>query len=291
MISRKNLITRSHLAIFGFTTALILFIWLAGLTSGVVQMATVLLVILGIAAGLMLPSILTTWLAMLFLVTSVMVLLLGTFVMDVTAKLFLIVAFPGAIFLTSSLRTIGGSFGWLAENQHNIAAFTKNYHPGLNLQRSYNAHKIFAKAVTRFDGEPGLADMSLDVTGIHWAHSEQYQQFNPEQYNDVLAQAANVLKERRLPSEFLYILDDDMLLIFSFRLPRETYDYLTAVTKNDLASIRVGDFRPQFQWGHKYITTENIQDYQTLDDAVKHIRRDTETDLVTEYMKKGTLDD
>lgn len=291
MISRKNLITRSHLAIFGFTTALILFIWLAGLTSGVVQMATVLLVILGIAAGLMLPSILTTWLAMLFLVTSVMVLLLGTFVMDVTAKLFLMVAFPGAIFLTSSLRTIGGSFGWLAENQHNIGAFTKNYHPGLNLQRSYNAHKIFAKAVTRFDGEPGLADMSLDVTGIHWAHSEQYQQFNPEQYNDVLAQAANVLKERRLPSEFLYILDDDMLLILSFRLPRETYDYLTAVTKNDLASIRVGDFRPQFQWGHKYITTENIQDYQTLDDAVKHIRRDMETDLVTEYMKKGTLDD
>lgn len=36
MTSRKNLITRSRLAIFGFTTALILFIWLAGLTSGVV---------------------------------------------------------------------------------------------------------------------------------------------------------------------------------------------------------------------------------------------------------------
>ena len=291
MTSRKNLITRSRLAIFGFTTALILFIWLAGLTSGVVQIATVLLVILGIATGLMLPSLLTTWLAMLFLVISVMVLLLGTFVMDVTAKFFLIVAFPGAIFLTSSLRAVVGSFGWLTENQHNVAAFTKNYHPGLNLQRSYNARKIFEKAVTRFNGEPGLADMSLDVTGIQWAHSEQYQQFNPEQYNDVLAQAANVLKERRLPSEFLYILDDDMLLIVSFRLPRETYDYLTAATKIDLASIRVGDFRPQFQWGHKYITTENMQDYQTLDDAIKHIRRDMETDLVTEYMKKGTLDD
>ncbi|AWF96598.1 hypothetical protein B6254_2247 [Weissella cibaria] len=264
---------------------------MAGLTSGVVQIATVLLVILGIATGLMLPSLLTTWLAMLFLVISVMVLLLGTFVMDVTAKIFLIVAFPGAIFLTSSLRAVVGSFGWLTENQHNVAAFTKNYHPGLNLQRSYNARKIFEKAVTRFNGEPGLADMSLDVTGIQWAHSEQYQQFNPEQYNDVLAQAANVLKERRLPSEFLYILDDDMLLIVSFRLPRETYDYLTAATKIDLASIRVGDFRPQFQWGHKYITTENMQDYQTLDDAIKHIRRDMETDLVTEYMKKGTLDD
>ena len=111
MTSRKNLITRSRLAIFGFTTALILFIWLAGLTSGVVQIATVLLVILGIATGLMLPSLLTTWLAMLFLVISVMVLLLGTFVMDVTAKIFLIVAFPGAIFLTSSLRAIVGSFG------------------------------------------------------------------------------------------------------------------------------------------------------------------------------------
>lgn len=291
MTSRKNLITRSRLAIFGFTTALILFIWLAGLTSGVVQIATVLLVILGIATGLMLPSLLTNWLAMLFLVISVMVLLLGTFVMDVTAKIFLIVAFPGAIFLTSSLRAVVGSFGWLTENQHNVAAFTKNYHPGLNLQRSYNARKIFEKAVTRFNGEPGLADMSLDVTGIQWAHSEQYQQFNPEQYNDVLAQAANVLKERRLPSEFLYILDDDMLLIVSFRLPRETYDYLTAVTKIDLAPIRVGDFRPQFQWGHKYITTENMQDYPTLDDAIKHIRRDMETDLVTEYMKKGTLDD
>ena len=176
-----------------------------------------------------------------------MVLLLGTFVMDVTAKIFLIVAFPGAIFLTSSLRAIVGSFGWLTENQHNIAAFTKNY--GLKPATFIQCAQNFEKAVTRFNGEPGLADMSLDVTGIQWAHSEQYQQFNPEQYNDVLAQAANVLKERRLPSEFLYILDDDMLLIVSFRLPSETYDYLTAATKIDLASIRVGDFRPQFQWG------------------------------------------
>ena len=53
-----------------------------------------------------------------------------------------------------------------------------------------------------------------------------------------------------------------------------------------LSEIMVGDYKPQFQWGHTLITEDNAEKYQTLPDALKHIRREMETDLVTEYMKK-----
>lgn len=286
MSTRKNLISRSRFYIFGFATALIILIWWASLYSSVVQIATALLVLLGIFLSLILPGLLITWLGLIYLVVGVLMLMIGSFVMGIPEKILLLIAFPASLFLTNGRRTIVGDLSWLMANEQHVASFTKNYHPGLNLQRSYNANKIFEKSVSRFGTYPGLTKVCVDVTGIQWAHSEQYHQFNANQYDAVIHAVAGVLKQKRLPSEFLYILDDDMFLILSFRLPRETFTGLTDETKMALSEIMVGDYKPQFQWGHTLITEDNAEKYQTLPDALKHIRREMETDLVTEYMKK-----
>ncbi|MEE0001257.1 MAG: hypothetical protein UFS73_01170 [Weissella confusa] len=87
MSTRKNLISRSRFYIFGFATALIILIWWASLYSSVVQIATALLVLLGIFSSLILPGLLITWLGLIYLVVGVLMLMIGSFVMGIPEKI------------------------------------------------------------------------------------------------------------------------------------------------------------------------------------------------------------
>lgn len=130
MSTRKNLISRSRFYIFGFATALIILIWWASLYSSVVQIATALLVLLGIFSSLILPGLLITWLGLIYLVVGVLMLMIGSFIMGIPEKILLLIAFPASLFLTNGRRTIVGDLSWLMANEQHVASFTKNYHPG-----------------------------------------------------------------------------------------------------------------------------------------------------------------
>lgn len=281
---------RQHIVEVGLTVLFLMgaliavLMWWAGQYSTTVGTAMMTLILLGTAAGTLIPSILITWLIIGLTTIGSTILLMGYIVMTTPLKLGLLLAFPVCASLSVLSRYILSGWGWIDRNRADINGYAAHYDQVTKLQIRYNAAKIYEKA-RYFVQTDQHDDQWLDVTAIHWSHSRQIQQFHKREYHETLQAIAKILKQDRLPSEALYYLEHGTFLIVSFNLTTQTYEYRNRLTRQHLVQLRIGQATPQYKWGAERITTENAASYPELTDVMRHIDRDMETDLIVEYMK------
>ncbi|WP_231544879.1 hypothetical protein [Lactobacillus delbrueckii] len=275
---------RRHIVEFDLTilflgVALIaVLMWWAGNYSTTVATAMLILVLLGTAAGTLIPNILLTWLIIGLSTIGIAILMMGCVLMTIPIKIGLLLAFPVCASLSTLSRSILSGWGWIDRNRSEINSYVEHYDQITKLQTKYNAQKIYKKA--QCDSQ------WLNTTAIHWSHNRQIRQFHEREYNEMLREIAKVLKDDRLPSEALYYIGHGTFLIISFNLTKQTYDHLNALTRQSLQKLKICQATPQFKWGTKYINKDNAAKFPELKEIIRHLNRDMETDLIVEYMKE-----
>ena len=290
MIKEISKLIRRHIVEFGLIilflmSALIaVLMWWAGNYSTTVATAMLILVLLGTAAGTLIPNILLTWLIIGLSTIGIAILMMGYVVMTIPIKIGLLLAFPVCASLSTLRRSILSDWGWIDRNRAEINSYAEHYDQITKLQTKYNAQRIYKKA-QRFVMEDQDDSQWLDTTAIHWSHNRQIRQFHKRAYNKMLRKIAKVLKDDRLPSESLYYIGYGTFLIISFNLTKQTYDHRNALTRQDLQQLKICQVTPQFKWGTKYINKDNAAKFPELKEIIRHIDRDMETDLIVEYMK------
>ncbi|WP_283587245.1 MFS transporter [Limosilactobacillus viscerum] len=281
---------RRHIVGFGLTILFLMgaliavLMWWAGNYSTTVATAMLILVLLGTAAGTLIPNILLTWLIIVLSTIGIAILMMGYVVMTIPIKIGLLLAFPVCASLSTLSRSILSGWRWIDRNRAEVNSYAEHYDQITKLQTKYNAQKIYKKA-QRFVMEDQDDSRWLNTTAIHWSHNRQIRQFHKRAYNEMLREFAKVLKTDRLPSESLYYIGCGTFLIISFNLTKQTYDHRNALTRQDLQQLKIGQATPQFKWGTKYINKDNAARFPELKEIIRHIDRDMETDLIVEYMK------
>ncbi len=281
---------RRHIVEFGLTILFLMgaliavLMWWAGNYSTTVATAMLILVLLGTAAGTLIPNILLTWLIIGLSTIGIAILMMGYVVMTIPIKIGLLLAFPVCASLSTLSRSILSGWRWIDRNRAEVNSYAEHYDQITKLQTKYNAQKIYKKA-QRFVMEDQDDSRWLNTTAIHWSHNRQIRQFHERAYNEMLREIAKVLKTDRLPSESLYYIGCGTFLIISFDLTKQTYDHRNALTRQDLQQLKIGQATPQFKWGTKYINKDNAARFPELKEIIRHIDRDMETDLIVEYMK------
>jgi hypothetical protein len=249
-----------------------------------ISIASLILIIAGLAAGALLPGILATWITILLTVIGGGILLFGEVPISLPLKLILLVIFPISAGLMSLVRYTLMRLGWISFDKRDIEKYSKHYDQTTKLQIRYNAEKMYRKIV-HFIKDDYDQTLWFTITAVHWAHSTQYKQFHAANYEQTLREIAKVLKDNRLPSESLYYLDHGTFLIISHQLSEQTVEQRNEFTKTHLDELRCMDSTPQFKWGSLRIDRSNVDGLLTLKDVIRHLQRDMETDLVVEYLK------
>lgn len=269
--------------LFSMAVVIIVLMLIAGNYSVYVMNTMAVLIVLGLIAGGLIPSILVTWMIIGLTTIGSAILLLGYIVMGTPLKLLLLVTFPLTASMATGARYLLGEFRWINHNRNAVESYYTHYDQVVKLQTEYNAQKRYQKERTFV--EDSQMDLWLDITAIHWEHHEQIQQFHPREYQKQLQVIASVLKHRRLPSEAIYYLGNATFLIISHRLSQAANRYLNDLTSKDLGKIKIGNTSIQYKWGEQRISKDNVGNYQELTDVLRHIERDMETDIVVEYLK------
>lgn len=281
---KRFFVGKGIIILISIVVTIVALMWIAGKYSPLILSAMAVMIILGVLAGGLMPSILVTSLIIGLTTFGSGILLLGYVVISTPVKILLLLAFPLTATITAVGRYILGEFSWINYNLSAIENYYAHYNQVVKLQTKYNAQKYFHKENHFINKLPGIWQ---DVTAVHWEHHHQIEEFDKLLYQQKLREIAKVLKNYRLPSEAIYYIGNATFLIFSHRLTMEDYQRMNDLTKEKLAAIRVNNVRLQYKWGEERVTKENLSKYQDLDDVLRHINRDMETDLVVEYLKGG----
>lgn len=281
---RRHIVEIGLAVLFLMGAIIAVLMWWAGNYSTTIATAMLTLVLLGTAAGTLIPNILLTWLIIGLSTIGIAILMMGYVVMNMPIKIGLLLAFPVCASFSALSRSILSGWGWVDRNRSEINSYVEHYDQITKLQTKYNAQKLYRKA-QQFVLEDHGDDQWLNVTAIHWSHNRQIRQFHKREYNNALREIAKILKNDRLPSEALYYIGHGTFLIISFRLTKRIYDHRNDLTRQSLKKIRIGHANPQFKWGAKLINKDDAAKFPELEDVMRHVDRDMETDLIVEYMK------
>lgn len=281
---------RRHLVDWGLLTlsfiilACVLLMWLAGQTSSLIFNSITVIISLGVLADCIIPQIALTWLIIFLTTIGSASLLLGYVVMPTFQKLLLLSTFPIIASLTALAKQIIGAWGWIDRNRTDINNYIAHYNPVVKLKSKYDATHLYHKEV-RFIINEEKAKLRIDLNMIQWVHSKQFRQFHEEEYKETLHSISKILKDLRFPSEQIYYLGNETFLIISYALDQETLTYKNAQTQASLKKLSSFQALPQYKWASLHINRKNVYDYMELNDALRYLTREMETDLVIEYLK------
>ena len=79
-------------------------------------------------------------------------------------------------------------------------------------------------------------------------------------------------------------------MIISFELSDKVLKHLNDQTKNLLGAIEINDAPAQYKWGTQKIDRKNVERFMTFEKINRHLQREMETDIVTEYLKGNVID-
>lgn len=271
--------------LFLMGTLIAVMMWWAGLYSVDASTAILVMMVLGMATGLLIPSILVTWLIIGLTTIGCAILLFGYVVMPFSLKLALLLAFPICAIFDVIIRHRLARWLWIDRDRQAVESYVEHYDPATKLLTKYNAAKRYAKEI-EFIKEDFQGNLSMYVTAIHLAHGNQLRQFHAHEYDRTVKEIAGVLKKYRLPSEALFYMDNATFLIISHNFSREAYDYQNHLTRDHLADLKIMGSTPQLKWGAKRVDRKSAATFPELHDVMRHIGRDMETDMVVEYLKE-----
>ncbi len=283
MLRRHSILFFQLAILLVIIASLVLIVW-SSLYQTNMMIAIAIMIVLGVLVGMMVPSILISWLIIALTTLGSAILLLGYVVVAAPIKLALLFTFPVIASVTLVARKTITGWGWLDKNRSEIQSYAAHYDPVTKLLTRYNAVKLYEKCMVYIHDREEV-NLCTNITAIHWTHSTQFQQFHEQEYNQMLQEIARVLKVDRLPSEMLYYLGNATFMIISHELSDKVLKQLNDQTKNLLGAIEINDAPAQYKWGTQKIDRKNVEHFMTFEKINRHLQRKMETDIVTEYLK------
>lgn len=288
MLRRHSILFFQLAILLVIIASLVLIVW-SSLYQTNMMIAIAIMIVLGVLVGMMVPSILISWLIIALTTLGSAILLLGYVVVAAPIKLALLFTFPVIASVTLVAREMITGWGWLDKNRSEIQSYAAHYDPVTKLLTRYNAVKLYEKCMVYIHDRDEV-NLWTNVTAIHWTHSTQFQQFHEQEYNQMLQEIARVLKVDRLPSEMLYYLGNATFMIISHELSDKVLKQLNDQTKNLLGAIEINGAPAQYKWGTQKIDRKNVERFMNFEKIDRHLQREMETDIVTEYLKGNMID-
>ncbi|MFR0582808.1 hypothetical protein ACLUX0_00660 [Limosilactobacillus mucosae] len=288
MLRRHSILFFQLAILLVIIASLVLIVW-SSLYQTNMMIAIATMIVLGVLVGMMVPSILISWLIIALTTLGSAILLLGYVVVAAPIKLALLFTFPVIASVTLVAREMITGWGWLDKNRSEIQSYAAHYDPVTKLLTRYNAVKLYEKCMVYIHDREEV-NLWTNITAIHWTHSTQFQQFHEQEYNQMLQEIARVLKVDRLPSEMLYYLGNATFMIISHELSDKVLKQLNDQTKNLLGAIEINGAPAQYKWGTQKIDRKNVEHFMNFEKIDRHLQREMETDIVTEYLKGNVID-
>ncbi|MDC2840944.1 hypothetical protein PO185_07850 [Limosilactobacillus mucosae] len=288
MLRRHSILFFQLAILLVIIASLVLIVW-SSLYQTNMMIAIAIMIVLGVLVGMMVPSILISWLIIALTTLGSAILLLGYVVVAAPIKLALLFTFPVIASVTLVAREMITGWGWLDKNRSEIQSYAAHYDPVTKLLTRYNAVKLYEKCMVYIHDREEV-NLWTNITAIHWTHSTQFQQFHEQEYNQMLQEIARVLKVDRLPSEMLYYLGNATFMIISHELSDKVLKQLNDQTKNLLGAIEINGAPAQYKWGTQKIDRKNVEHFMNFEKIDRHLQREMETDIVTEYLKGNVID-
>lgn len=288
MLRRHSILFFQLAILLVIIASLVLIVW-SSLYQTNMMIAIAIMIVLGVLVGMMVPSILISWLIIALTTLGSAILLLGYVVVAAPIKLALLFTFPVIASVTLVAREMITGWGWLDKNRSEIQSYAAHYDPVTKLLTRYNAVKLYEKCMVYIHDRDEI-NLWTNITAIHWTHSTQFQQFHEQEYNQMLQEIARVLKVDRLPSEMLYYLGNATFMIISHELSDKVLKQLNDQTKNLLGAIEINGAPAQYKWGTQKIDRKNVEHFMNFEKIDRHLQREMETNIVTEYLKGNVID-
>ena len=245
------------------------------------------ILLLALLSGIIIPNYLISWLVIILTTFGIAFLLIGYVIMPNSAKHCLILAFPVEASLVSVITNYVIHWKHEVTNFKDAKRLINHYDLHLKLQTEYNAIKFLNHEMNLIRKNPDY-HLSSKITLISWANHQQFEQFNHDQHADNLLQIAKILKNTRLASEFIYYLGNATFAIISPNINEEVAKKVDNTTFTKL-QILPAPLPQHLKFASERISNDNIKNYRNAKAIFKHLKRELETDLITEYLiKDGT---
>ena len=272
------------LAYLASVTFPILLLWLARLYPANVFNGLVMILILAILTGLIFSRVDVTWLILILTTIGAGFLLLGYVVMPVKEKFLLLIAYPIEASLVTVIRQHIIRWSFFTNRNDEIRNYNSLYDRRLKLKTFNSAEKFYQNELHKIEQHPEL-DLWSNVQIVSWDQHKQYAEAHPNSHDLILKQITKVLKNNRLKGESIYFMGDATFLIISPEIPNELVKKVNHIVDTKLSELEL-PIPVSLKHASVHINVDNSDRFPDLIAVIRFLRRELETEIVTEYIKE-----
>ncbi|MEX2784143.1 hypothetical protein AB3331_02955 [Streptococcus sp. H49] len=226
----------------------------------------VLLLILALLSAVFLSDMMATWLTLFSLALSTIILVAGVVYIPLYQRLLLALTFPLVLGLAKRL----------AYQHHLRLSKVKD-----ETQKAYHYYQDYAAMIETESEE------ELQIYLMHWAHNDYFEQIHSKEFRRMLKRIKMTLHRYCNYGSKIFYLSDGDFIIFSSDSNDSFQTFFQEQVLPELATLHFRNTKSvheiQYQGGYLLLNKANLHDYQDFDDALNHLLRQLETDIIVEY--------
>lgn len=226
----------------------------------------IILIVLAILSVFVLPDMLLTWLLIFSVVLATLFLVAGVVYIPANQRFLLLITFPVVLRIAKQVNI----------HRRTYLSIVKDYSE--QAKELYESH---LQAVR--DGR----EESLQALLVHWAHNDYFQQIYPKEFRWMLVRLYATLKKCMQETGTVYYLSNGNFLILS---SGEGQSLVELFQHSMLAKLLLLRFKTsksvqevQYKSGYLLIDSESYEKFSDVDDFMKNLERQLETDIIVEY--------
>lgn len=226
----------------------------------------IILIALAILSVFVLPDMLLTWLLIFSVVLATLFLVAGVVYIPANQRFLLLITFPLVLRIAKQVNIYRRTY----------LSIVKDYSE--QAKELYESH---LQAVR--DGR----EESFQALLVHWAHNDYFQQIYPKEFRWMLVRLYATLKKCMQETGTVYYLSNGNFLILS---SGEGQSLVELFQHSMLAKLLLLRFKTsksvqevQYKSGYLLIDSENYEKFSDVDDFMKNLERQLETDIIVEY--------
>lgn len=226
----------------------------------------IILIVLAILSVFVLPDMLLTWLLIFSVVLATLFLVAGVVYIPANQRFLLLITFPVVLRIAKQVNI----------HRRTYLSIVKDYSE--QAKELYESH---LQAVR--DGR----EESFQALLVHWAHNDYFQQIYPKEFRWMLVRLYATLKKCMQETGTVYYLSNENFLILS---SGEGQSLVELFQHSMLAKLLLLRFKTsksvqevQYKSGYLLIDSENYEKFSDVDDFMKNLERQLETDIIVEY--------
>ena len=226
----------------------------------------IILIVLAILSVFVLPDMLLTWLLIFSVVLATLFLVAGVVYIPANQRFLLLITFPVVLRIAKQVNI----------HRRTYLSIVKDYSE--QAKELYESH---LQAVR--DGR----EESFQALLVHWAHNDYFQQIYPKEFRWMLVRLYATLKKCMQETGTVYYLSNGNFLILS---SGEGQSLVELFQHSILAKLLLLRFKTsksvqevQYKSGYLLIDSENYEKFSDVDDFMKNLERQLETDIIVEY--------